>query len=174
MIKYGWDIWNRRRFKISGSIKVNVSKKNLWGIITEPGHLNNYHPFCKDHEVSKWDGVGCKDVSKSYTGKTINREIVEWESEESYRIKMKNEDKHDTKVQFKILEKDSQVYFKVTLESNAYRDNPRPLWYPIAYLLIVPSYKKYYNSLLRGLKFYAETGKKVKKNQFGSHKKYSP
>ena len=87
---------------------------------------------------------------------------------------MNNEDKHDTKVKFEIIEKDNQTYFQVILESNAYRKTPRPFWYPIAFFLIVPSYKKYYNSLLKGLKFYAETGEIVRRNQFGSHKKYSP
>jgi hypothetical protein len=173
MINYEWNIWDRRSFKISGLIRINVSKKKLWFTIIEPGHLKKYHPFCKEHDISKWDGVGCKDVSLSYEGKTINREIIEWDDGVGYHIKMNNDNKHDTKVKFEILEKDNQTYFKVVLESNAYRKTPRPLWYPIAFFLIVPSYKKYYKSLLRGLKFYVETGKKVRRNQFGNHKKYS-
>jgi hypothetical protein len=174
MINFEWNIWDRRLFRINGLIKIDVSKENLWKIIIEPGHLKKYHPFCKEHVISDWNRVGCKDLSKSYAGKTIKREIIDWNEGISYRIKMNNEDKHDTKVKFEIIEKDNQTYFQVILESNAYRKTPRPFWYPIAFFLIVPSYKKYYNSLLKGLKFYAETGEIVRRNQFGSHKKYSP
>lgn len=42
-----------------------------------------------------------------------------------------------------------------------------------AYFFLIPSFKKYMNSVVNGMKYHCETGKKVYKNQFGFHKKYS-
>ncbi len=174
MIEFNWNIWNRNYLFISSKIKINVSKEKLWKIITAPGHLNTYHPFCEEHQVSDWDGVGCKDISRSYAGKTIKREVIKWVEGESYQIKMINGDGNDTKVKFEITDLGVNSSISVSIITNAYRNNPRPLWYPIALLLIVPSYKKYFNSLLNGMKYYSETGKVVARNQFGPHKQYSP
>lgn len=174
MIKYTCNIWKRKAFKISAQIQINITKEKLWKIITEPGHLKNYHPFCDYHQKSDWNGVGSKDTSKSYAGKIINREIIEWDEGQSYRIKMDNLDKHDTKVKFEIIEINKKTLIKISLETNAYRKTPRLIWYPVSIFLLKPSYIKYFNSLLRGLKYFSETGNKVARNQFGNHLKYSP
>ena len=174
MITYKSSFKSRNFLQISAQIQIDISPNNLWKIVTAPGHLKNYHPFCENHEKSAWDGVGCKDKSKSYAGKIINREIINWVEGAHYQIKMNNNDTHDTRVSFDVFEEEGNTFYKITIITNAYRNMPRPLWYFLSFLIIIPSYKKYLHSQLQGLKFYSETGKKVRRNQFGSHKKYSP
>jgi hypothetical protein len=174
MIEYKSSFKSRKLLQISAQIKIKIPPNKIWGIITEPGHLKNYHPFCDYHEQSKWDGIGSKDRSKSYAGKIINREIIAWQEGVSYQIKMNNNDTHDTHVKFDVIESNNMTFFKITITTNAYRNMPRPLWCFLSHLMIVPSYKKYFHSQLNGLKYFCETGKKVRRNQFGNHKKYSP
>lgn len=174
MINYSVNFFFRKALNIKASIAIKIEPDKLWNIITAPGHLKNYHPFCEYHEKSEWNGVGCRDVSKSYYGKIIRREVIHWEEGKSYTIKMDNNDKHNTTVKFEIHKIVSGSLIEVSLTTNAYRNNPRPFYYPIVIFLIIPSYKKYFYSLLNGLKYFSETGNKVKRNQFGHHKKYSP
>ena len=173
MIHFSVNYSARTSLHISGEIQINCSKEKLWKIISEPGHLENYHPFCEYHRSEKWDGVGSTDESKSYYGKIIKREVISWDEGKGYQIRML-EINHNTKVKFEIYEKSGLTHLKVWLISDAYRNNPRPIWFFLAPLIIVPSYKKYFNSLLKGLKFFTETGQKVERNQFGHHSKYSP
>ena len=78
-------------------------------------------------------------------------------------------------VHFQIREQANNTsVFSVTISSDAYRNVPRPIWYFFAYFYLAPSYKKYLTSLLKGLAWYSETGQIVTKNQFGSHRQFSP
>ena len=40
---------------ISKKVTIDVSCQQLWKIISVPGQLNLFHPFCKSNEVLKWD-----------------------------------------------------------------------------------------------------------------------
>ena len=173
MIRFAANYRSRQNLDICAQIHINCSKEKLWKVITAPGHLENYHPFCAYHKSESWDGVGCVDESKSNYGKIVRREVIEWNEGVGYTIKMLNPNQK-TRVRFEIGALEEEVQFQVNLTTNAYRKNPRPFWIFLAPLIIVPSYKKYFHSLLNGIKYYAETDKKVSRNQFGHHRNYSP
>lgn len=165
---------SRDCFTTVAKIKIDTSVNHLWEVLTESGHLKNFHPYCDYHKKSKWDGIGCKDEARFYSGKLVNREVIAWKDGEYFQIKMNNNDSHRIEVVFEVIEEKREVFFRVTIDTDAYRKTPRPIWYLVAKFVLVPSYKKYFNSICNGLKYYCETGKKVTRNQFGSHKKYSP
>jgi len=173
VIRFSANYRSRQNLEICAQIHINCSKEKLWKVITAPGHLEKYHPFCAYHKSERWNGVGCVDESKSNYGKIVRREVIEWNEGVGYTIKMLNPNQNTT-VRFEIGAVEEGVQFKVYLKTNAYRKNPRPFWIFLAPLMIVPSYKKYFHSLLNGIKYYAETDKKVSRNQFGHHRKYSP
>jgi ornithine lipid ester-linked acyl 2-hydroxylase len=174
MITYSGSYKFRDCFVISAIIKIDASQEKLWSIITEPGHLEKIHPFCESHMKARWDGVGCVDEAKFYSGTLVNREVVAWNEGASFQIKMINNEGHDTRVTFEIENVDEETYFKITIKTDAYRKGINLTWLFWVYLLLIPSYKKYFNSICKGLKFYSEKGQGVSRNQFGYHKIYSP
>ena len=47
-----------RRLPVSNSADFEVSAERLWEAISEPGNLNDSHPFCDSNEVISWeDGI---------------------------------------------------------------------------------------------------------------------
>ena len=40
---------------ISKKVTVDLNRQHLWKIISVPGQLNLFHPFCKNNEVLKWE-----------------------------------------------------------------------------------------------------------------------
>ena len=44
-----------RRLPVSNSADFEVSAERLWEAISEPGNLNDSHPFCDSNEVISWE-----------------------------------------------------------------------------------------------------------------------
>lgn len=175
MIDYSCHYDTRNDFRIKGEIVINENSKKLWKIITEPGHLKQFHPFCKKHEHVKWQGVGDKDAPQLYSGKITYREIVKWEEGIGFQIKMNNGDGNSISVDFFVAEDfGGSVKFGIEIKTDSYRKTPRPIWKWFAKKKLLPSYEIYLHSILNGLKYFAETGIRVERNQFGSHPKFSP
>lgn len=175
-ISYKTVIRSRNNFEIAGSIPVKASAEALWQIFTTPGHLKKFHPFCKYHQkVKSWKKIGDIDNAEFYSGKEMQRRLIGFKPLESYTIQMQNMDGKNTQVCFSIEKiNDKTAKASVHIKTDAYRKIPRPLWPFFVRLYLRKSYKNYLNSILNGLKYYSETGKPVRRNQFGSHKKFSP
>ena len=174
MITYSETYKLRSFFQISAQLKIDSSPTEIWRIITEKGHLKNFHPYCKSHKQTKWDGEDCRDEVEFYSGNVVNRIVTDWNEGQSFRIRMNKKNGHSTHIKFEIIRLENDSFFKLTIETNSFRNKPRLIWHLFAFLVLIPSYKKYLNSICNGLKYYCETGEKVSRNQFGSHKKFSP
>ncbi|HET8837875.1 MAG TPA: hypothetical protein VFM82_02650 [Flavobacteriaceae bacterium] len=174
--RFEYDIASRRNFRIAGEIDIDEAQEKLWQIITQPGHLENFHPFVKNHDkVKNWHGVGSKDSGSFYSGKKMNRIVSDWKEGKEYSIKMKNSDQNDTRVRFALkFLSPKKTSFSITINTDAYRKIPRPFWPIFSRFFLLPSFKNYLYSILNGLAFYSETGQKVNRNQFGRHGKFSP
>lgn len=175
-INYKTVIRSRTNFEIVGSILVNASAEAIWQIFTTPGHLKLFHPFCKSHQkVKSWREIGDVDTAEFYNGKKMQRRLIGFSPLKSYTIQMENKDGKNTQVCFRIKKIDTNTArASIHIKTDAYRKIPRPFWPVFVRLYLRKSYKNYLNSILNGLKYYSETGKPVSRNQFGSHKKFSP
>ena len=40
---------------LSHVMRIDAPIEDLWSLITKPGNLNLFHPFCKSNEVTKWN-----------------------------------------------------------------------------------------------------------------------
>ena len=47
---------------VESKVDFNLPKSKILELITEPGNLNKYHPFCKKNEIIKWPGNGSVDI----------------------------------------------------------------------------------------------------------------
>lgn len=173
--RYQYTIISRKNFQISGELTIAGTREKLWRIITQPGHLENFHPFVEKHDkIKNWHGIGSKDSGSFYNGKEMNRVVTHWKEGKEYTIKMENSDGNKTSVRFALQAlSPEKTNFCITINTDAYRKIPRPIWLIFARFFLVPSFKKYLYSVLNGLAYYNDSGQKVTKNQFGSHRKFS-
>ena len=89
-------------FKISYKIRIEKSADLVWDLISSPGHLNQFHPFCEENKVleSKNDII-LKDQLNYLNGLTYYRTFTDWKPMIGYSIKIgsKNGEKSDVKWQ---------------------------------------------------------------------------
>lgn len=175
MEKINYNISSRNIVQFSCSHELNISPIELWHTITESNHLENYHPFCKNHKSEEFTGIGSKDLAEFNSGKIVYREVIEWDPTNYYVVKLTDDKQNISTIKFVVDQvNDSKSKLSIHIESNAYRNIPRPIWHFVAYFFLVPFYRNYLHSLLKGIEYFTNTGNKVVKNQFGRHRVLSP
>ena len=65
-------------WKITGSLKTQITDKELWKIISSPSNLELFHPFCKKNSIVKWPGKNSIDQIHYYNGLIYERKFINW------------------------------------------------------------------------------------------------
>ena len=63
---------------VSVSHMIEAASDRVWQVISQPGQLTRYHPFCQATTVIKWPGVWAKDTVTYYSGVHYERDFVTW------------------------------------------------------------------------------------------------
>jgi hypothetical protein len=63
---------------VSVSPIIAAASDRVWQVISQPGQLTRYHPFCQATTVIKWPGVGAKDTVTYDSGIHYERDFVTW------------------------------------------------------------------------------------------------
>ena len=63
---------------VSVSYIIAAASDRVWQVISQPGQLTRYHPFCQATTVITWPGVGAKDTVTYYSGIHYERDFVTW------------------------------------------------------------------------------------------------
>ena len=63
---------------VSVSHMIAAASDRVWQVMSQPGQLTRYHPFCQATTVIKWPGVGAKDTVSYYSGVHYERDFVTW------------------------------------------------------------------------------------------------
>jgi hypothetical protein len=162
---------------ISYNEKINAPSEKLWQIISAPKNLNFCPPFCKKNTVIKWCGTGSVDSIEYYNGLVLNRLFTKWNEGKGYELLIGNGKYATAKVLWIITDiKDGASNLSITI--NVYTDialirYPKLLRVIIRELYFLPNMSKYLQAVVKGFKFYIETGIPVKKNQFGHNRMFS-
>ena len=56
---------------VQREVNVNLSKTEVWKIISSERNLENFHPFCKTNEVISWDRDNSIDCIEYYNGRKL-------------------------------------------------------------------------------------------------------
>ena len=83
---------------VSYEIKINSSKEKLWDLISSPGHLNLFHPFCKKNKAINWNKNGKKDILIYLNGLKYIREFYKWDEDYGYSLLIGKENGEKSKV----------------------------------------------------------------------------
>lgn len=159
---------------VGKTIRLDTSRKDIWEVISSPGSLEYFHPFCESNPVNKWPGENSVDYVHYYNGLKFIRKFTKWRDGIGYALLIGKENGRRSRVIWQIDEISSTCSdVSITIYPHDIKRYPsfaRPLIY---YLYIKPALRRYLSSVLRGLQFYLATATRVRKNQFGVHKWFS-
>jgi len=161
---------------VKRKIGVNSGCEEVWSLMTSPGKLENYHPFCRSNEVLKWDAENSVDLIKYYNGKILKRSFYDWNDKCGYRLIINDMRKDIADVRWKILTSDSDttnLSIEIRILDGALLSYPRIINRILLTFYVLPLLGSYLESVLKGFKYFSETGSSVSKNQFGNNPLFS-
>ena len=157
-------------FQISNKIKIEKSADMVWELISSPGHLNKFHPFCKENCVLEYKNyVISRDQIIYLNGLTYHRTFTDWKPMIGYKIKIGSKKGKESDVKWQIIDKGVFTYVKITIKPYTSSKIPKLLYLIFHYAVIRPKLKSYLKSVLKGLEYYLTYKKPVPRNEFGSH-----
>ena len=161
------------KWPVSVSQVINAPPEKIWTVISQPGNLQDCHPFCERNTVFEWPGVGAKDVIYYYSGWILHREFVHWMDGIGYDLVIGRENGRKSYVSWRITREPDQAKLNITIYPHAVQRIPVAIrWIPHVAILY-PGLHCYLRSVLKGFEWFIPTGKPVIKNQFGSHRWFS-
>ena len=148
---------------------VPASADRVWQAISEPGNLENFHPFCERNPVEVWPGEGSRDKIYYYNGLVLEREFVSWMDGQGYDLMASAESGMQFKVAWRIIPVEDEISeLEITIQQ-VIQGQPDKKVMQFNRLLA-----KYLQQVLQGFEFYMRTGERVVRNQFGAHHLFSP
>jgi hypothetical protein len=160
---------------ISFETRIPVSAEKAWNQMISPGNAVLWHPFVKEHIAENWNGVGSKDKVTYNSGATFEREIIDWFEGIGFDLKVTENGKNEILVSWRLTKLgDKSCNLKVTAHVVFLQKLPLPIRWAVHKFKIKPNFSTYLELSMKGFAFYATTGEKVKRNQFGTHPLFSP
>ena len=154
---------------ISHNQSVEASQEEVWREISKPGNLTDFHPFCQSNPVEIWPGEGSRDKIYYYSGLILVREFISWIEGDGYDLIASAEGGMQFKVYWRITEEEQgQSCLNLTIHPYIMGNSEKRMR-QFSRLLA-----KYLAQVLHGFEYYMRTGKTVTRNQFGSHRWFSP
>tara|TARA_X000000950_G_scaffold69052_1_gene85524 strand:- start:3219 stop:3734 length:516 start_codon:yes stop_codon:yes gene_type:complete len=152
---------------------IHCKRSKLWKTISSESNLELFHPFCKTNNIIIWPGDKSEDILVYLNGRTMRRKFIFWENNFGYDLFINQMGFESSLVSWRI--KDENEGSRITIAVWPYlfnKGNKVFNWFPFKFF-VHPSLEKYLSSVLKGLKYYLENDKKIKKNQFGLHRWFS-
>lgn len=154
-------------------IKLNTEIKEVWRLFSKPSHLELFHPFCRSNKIIVWNEQNKTDELTYLNGIVYERNIYSWQKNKGFKLYIGKKEGKKSKVEWKLKSINEVVI--LTIEVTPYVSDKFTLkiYNLVLKFYIIPSLKKYLICVTKGIKFYLESGKIVKHNQFGSHRWFS-
>ena len=157
------------RLVVSQEKKIESSVKNLWDLISSPGHLNLVHPFCKTNEAIQWNKKIRKDMLVYLNGLRYFREFHKWDINKGYTLEIGTKRGKKSEVEWQIRSCKSETFLKISVKPYLFENYPRPIYNILFYLIVKPMLNSYLKSVISGINWYLVNKKPVPRNNFGKH-----
>ena len=148
---------------------INNDFSKVWRIISDKSNLELFHPFCRKNKVYKWSGRKSIDEIEYLNGSTFKRVFYQWIDYKGYDLVINALGKPNSHVSWRIFNYFGRCKVRITLHPYLFNKNYYYLNALPYFLMVKPLMENYLDSVLQGLKWYAETGQLVVNNQFGRH-----
>lgn len=87
---------------ISAESEIAAPASTVWEQIIKPGGVVKWHPFVKENTTEHWNGIGSKDNVIYFSGRSFEREIVDWEAGTGYDLKLTENGKNEALAEYRI------------------------------------------------------------------------
>ena len=152
---------------------IHCKRSKLWKTISSESNLELFHPFCKKNNIITWSGYNSEDILVYLNGRTMRRKFVFWEEDFGYDLFINQVGFEPSLVSWRVQDENEGSIITISVWPYLFNKGKKAVnWFPFK-LFVHPSLEKYLSSVLKGLKYYLENDKKIKKNQFGIHQWFS-
>ena len=163
-----------RRLPVSNSADFEVSAERLWEAISEPGNLNDSHPFCDSNEVISWEDGDRSDRLVYLSGLNFVRRFKTWEEGVGYTLVIGEEGGPQSYVEWEIdsLGQD-RSRLTITVYPHILARLPRIMALVPHAIWVRPRLEAYLNSVVSGFRYHLQEGGRVPRDHFGRHPWFS-
>ena len=156
------------------STTVNSSAREVWKLISAPGNLEKFHPYCARNPVNQWQEHNSKDEVHYYSGLIYEREFCEWIEGIGYDLVIGKRNGEKSMVSWRLKEiRESECKISIEVKSAFLLRYPKVLRFFIHVCWLRPKLRQYLCAVTMGIKWRSENGRDVAKNQFGVHPWFS-
>ncbi len=154
-------------------MEFELSRDELWDLISPPGNLNHNHPFCKSNEVISWGEDNHIDKLVYLNGRSYIRKFLSWEEGKGYSLSIGEENGPQSFVVWTI--ESIGIHSKLTITVYPFILAKIPKFVAIIphFLWVKPRLNSYLKSVLLGFKHFSLSGEIVPRNHFGKHPWFS-
>ena len=157
-------------YYVEATANFNKPKKVIEDAIKKPGCLEDFHPFCLSNKTLSWQGNNSEDELIYLNGVRYKRRILNW-NEDGYDLEVGGS-KRKSIVNWIINGDNNNSSLIIRINPDLLFKNRFIKW--LAWNLYIKfMIQSYVNHVIKGFKFFIETGDKVRSNQFGKHSWFS-
>ena len=154
---------------------IAAPSNEVWNVISSPGMLPLYHPFCTQNPVHNWPGIAAHDEIHYFNGRVLDRHFTDWFEDSGYDLHIGRPGGRRSCVSWRIRELDERrTRIIITIFPHAVQHLPIVIRWVPHLMTIRPQLKRYLDSVVRGLDRFITIGEPVERNQFGPHPWFSP
>jgi hypothetical protein len=159
---------------VSISHMIEAASARVWQVISQPGQLTRYHPFCQATTVIQWPGVGAKDTVTYYSGVHYERDFVTWIEGVGFDIDVGPPSHKTARVEWRITELgEHRSELAITVMPYVKADVSAPRKQTYQQRCFGDLIAQYLESVVLGVGHVVTIGEAVQKNQSGTHPLYS-
>lgn len=166
-----------QRFKwpVSASRTIAVPASKIWELISSPGSLPLYHPFCEKNPVFEWAGAESHDEVHYFNGVVLARRFSAWYDDVGYDLDIGRAGGRSSVVSWRITpENEQRSSIEIMVFPHVLQGLPTAVrWLPHL-VRLRPQLRRYLQSVIEGLDWFVSQGQPVRRNQFGAHPWFSP
>jgi hypothetical protein len=162
------------RWPVSVERVIEAPAQEVWDAISRPGNLEYCHPFCASNPVQVWPGPESQDEVHYLSGWIFERRFREWIEGIGYDLEIGRKDGGTSSVSWRITPIDNHsCRLRIKVSPHALQNIPVVLrWLPHIFWLR-PLLRKYLDSVVRGVGWFAIRHEPVPRNAFGRHPWFS-
>lgn len=142
----------------SASASVPASAAQVFAVLERPGHLEPFHPFCRENTALVWDESERRDRIVYLNGLRLDRQFVQWSPGEGFELLIGGSVDKRSLVTWTLSDDSSaSSTITITVRPYIYAGKPRVTSAAINRLWIGPRLTSYLTSVENGLNQYLET-----------------
>jgi len=162
------------KWPVAVSRTIAAPESKIWEVISSPGGLPLYHPFCEKNPVFEWPGPAARDEIHYFNGVVLTRRFTAWYEDVGYDLEIGRDGGRISVVSWRIRPiKERRSSIRITIFPHAVQHLPViTRWAPHLFWLR-PRLKSYLQSVVKGLDWFMTHGQPVRRNHFGAHPWFS-